>query len=234
MTGRQTPSTSASRVAVRVVGAGDAVVVVGDPRDRRVVRAERRAREQQPEAGALERGLGAAAPRRELAHVVGLVGDQQRRQLGAAAAVHARSGGERRVGDRDAVAVARLGAGAVGAVGLQVDAVAGGVGGPLAADVGGRGDHRDAPDAALLEHPVGDAQAEGGLAGGGRRGGQERAAVVGEDGLQRLLLPGPQRSGGGPGGQRAGTRRRGGAVSGWYVMSGERLGGAADGTEQLT
>ena len=75
------------RVAVGVVGARDAVVVVGHPRDRRVVRAERRAGEQQAEAGALEGRPRPAPPGRVLAHVVRLVGDQQRRRLRAAAAV---------------------------------------------------------------------------------------------------------------------------------------------------
>ena len=96
------------RVAVAVVRARDAFLVVVDPRDRRVVRAKRRAREQQPEAGALERLDRRAPPRRVLAHVVRLVGDQQRRPLGAAAAVDVGAGGDRRVGDGDAVAVARL------------------------------------------------------------------------------------------------------------------------------
>ena len=96
------------RVAVAVVRAGDAVVVVGHPRDRRVVRAERRARQQQPEAGARERLDRRAAPRGVLAHVVRLVGDQQRRPLRAAAPVHPGARRHRRVGDRDAVPVARL------------------------------------------------------------------------------------------------------------------------------
>jgi hypothetical protein len=195
------------RVPVGVVGPRDAVVVVGHPRDRGVVRAERRAGEQQPEAGALERRLRAAAPRGELAHVVGLVGDQQGRQLRAPAAVDAGPGGERRVGDRDAVAVPGLGAGGVGPVGLEVDPVTGRVGRPLAADVGGGGDDGDARHAARLEHPVRDAEAERGLAGGGRGGREERVGAVGLDGLQRLLLPGAERPGGGPGRERAGARR---------------------------
>ena len=65
--------------------------------------------------------------------------------LGAAAAVDRRARRRASVGHRDAVAVARLGPGGVGPVGLEVDAVAGGVGGPLAADVRGRRD--DAPRA---------------------------------------------------------------------------------------
>ena len=51
-----------------------------------------------------------------------------------------RAGGERGVGDRDAVAVARLRPGGVRPVGLEVDPVAGGVERPLAADVRGRRD----------------------------------------------------------------------------------------------
>src|SRR6185503_9394648 len=50
-------------------------------------------------------------------------------------------------GDGDAVTVARLGPGGVRPVRLEVDAVAGGVKRPLAADVGRRGDHRHTRDA---------------------------------------------------------------------------------------
>ncbi len=49
-------------VAVGEVGLRDAVGVVADPRDRRVVRAERRAREQQPEARGAERLDGRCGP----------------------------------------------------------------------------------------------------------------------------------------------------------------------------
>ena len=194
------------RVAVVVVGAGHAVVVVGHPRDRRVVRAKRRAREQQPEARPRERLDGRAPPRRVLAHVVRLVGDQQRRALGAAPPVHRRPRGHRRVGHRDAVAIAWLGPLGVRPVGLQVDAVARGVQRPLAADVGGRRDDRHARHAPLGEHPVGDVQPEGGLAGGGRRGREERVAGMVENGSGSGLLPGTQGSGGGPGGQGAAHR----------------------------
>ena len=163
-------------VAVGVVGAGDAVLVVGDPGDRRVVGAERRAREQQPEAGAARRPLRAAAPGGLVAHVVRLVGDQQRRPLRAAAAVDRRAGRDRLVGDGDAVAVARLRPVGVGPVRLEVDAVAGRVGGPLAADVGGRRDDARRARRGPREHPVGDVQAEGGLARRRRRRGEEASA----------------------------------------------------------
>ena len=181
------------RVAVAVVGARDAVLVVGHPRDRRVVRAERRAREQQPEPRARERVDRRAPPRRVLAHVVRLVGDQQRRALGAAPPVHGRARRDGRVRDRDAVPVARLRPGGVRPVRLQRDPVAGGVERPLAADVRRRRDHGDPRHAALGEHPVRDVQPERGLAGGGRRGGEERLAGVVEDGGRGGLLPRAQR-----------------------------------------
>ena len=74
-------------VAVGVVGLRDAVGVVGDPRDRRVVRAERRAREQELEARGAERLRPCCVPHAAcVAHVVRLVGDQQRRHLRGAAA----------------------------------------------------------------------------------------------------------------------------------------------------
>ena len=112
----------------------------------------------------------------------------------------------RRVGDGDAVAVARLGPGAVGPVGLELDAVAGGVERPLAADVRRRRDDaRRAPRAPRR-------------ASGGRRAArtwscrrrasrsQEGVAFMVEDRGGGGLLPGAQRPGGGPGGQGA-TRR---------------------------
>ena len=177
------------RVAVVVVRARDALVVVRDPRDRRVVRAEGRAREQQPEPGARERVDGRAPPGRVLAHVVRLVGDQQRRALRAAALVHRGARGHGRVRDRHAVPVTRLGPGRVGPVGLELDAVARGVERPLAADVGRRRHDGDARDAPLGQHPVGDVQAEGGLAGRGRGRRQEGVAGVGEDLGRGGLLP---------------------------------------------
>ena len=200
------------RVAVVVVRARDALVVVGHPRDRRVVRAKRRARQQQPEAGAGERIDRRPPPGRVLAHVVGLVGDQQRRPLRAAAAVDLGAGGHGRVRDRDAVPVTRLRAGRIGPVGLEVDAVAGGVERPLAADVGRRRDDRDTRHAALGQHPVGDVQPEGGLAGGGRGARQEGVAVVGEDGGRRGLLPRAQGTTGGPGRQGATNRGAGRSI----------------------
>ncbi len=120
------------------------------------------------------------------------------------------------VSPTDAVAVAGLGAGGVRAVGLEVDAVAGGVGRPLAADVRRRRDHGDAADAALGEHPVRDVQAERRLPRGGRGGGEERVAFVRHDGLHRVLLPGAQGPRVGPRGdhpglhetRQAGRRRR--------------------------
>ena len=195
-------------VAVGVVGLRDALVVVGDPRDRRVVGAERGAGEQQPEARALERGLRAAAPRGLVAHVVRLVGQQQRRHLLAAPAVHLRAGRERLVGHGDAVAVARLGPGRVRPVGLDVEPVAGGVGGPLAGDVGGRRHDADAADPALGEHPVRDVQPERRLARRGGRGGEEGASGMGEHGRDGLLLPAAQRAAGGPRGERADRHQR--------------------------
>ena len=148
-----------------------------------------------------------APPRRVLAHVVRLVGDQQRRPLRAAPPVHLRPRRDGRVRDRDAVPVARLRPGAVGPVGLEMDAVARGVQRPLAADVRRRRDHGHARHAPLGQHPVGHVQAERGLAGRGRRGRQEGVAGVIEDLGRRGLLPRAQRTGGGPG--RQGAARRG-------------------------
>ena len=70
----------------------------------------------------------------------------------------------------------RLGPLGVGPVGLEVDAVARRVGRPLAADVRRRRDDDHARDRARREQPVGDVQAERGLARRGRRGGEERPA----------------------------------------------------------
>ena len=105
--------------------------------------------------------------------------------------------------------VARLGPGRVRPVGLQRDPVAGRVGRPLAADVRRRRDDGDPRHAALGEHPVGHVQPERGLAGGGRRGSEERLAGVVEDGGRGGLLPRAQWSARGPG--RQGATRRGGA-----------------------
>ena len=199
------------RVAVAVVGARDAVLVVVHPRDRRVVGAERRARQQQPEPRLRERLDRRAPPRRVLAHVMRLVGDQQRRPLGAAAPVHGRPRRHRRVRHRDAVPVARLRPGGVRPVRLQRDPVPRRVQRPLAADVGRRRDDGDARHAPLGEHPVGHVQAERGLAGGGRRGGEERLAGVVEDGGRGGLLPRAQRARRGPGRQGATRRGAGGS-----------------------
>ena len=152
--------------------------------------------------------LRGAAPRGLVAHVVRLVGDQQRRRLLAAPAVELRAGRERLVGHRHAVAVARLGAGGVRPVGLEVEAVAGGVGRPLARDVGRRRDDADARDAALGEHPVRHVEPERRLARRGRRGGEERALAMGEHGRDGLLLPRSQGAAGGPRGERADRHER--------------------------
>jgi uncharacterized membrane protein YeaQ/YmgE (transglycosylase-associated protein family) len=138
--------------------------------------------------------------------VVRLVGDEQRRHCGAAAAVRGRAGRNGLIRDGDPVAVARLGAGGVRPVRLEVDAVAGGVGGPLARDVGGRRHDGDARDAPLGQHAVRDVQAERRLAGGRRGGGEERVGRVGEDCGGRRLLPRAQRAVGRPGRQRQAGR----------------------------
>ena len=65
-------------VGVGDVGRGDAVVVA-HARDRALVGAKGRAREQQPARGAAEGAREALAPRELLAEVVGLVGDDERR-----------------------------------------------------------------------------------------------------------------------------------------------------------
>ena len=138
MIGRQTRSTQRLRIAVDVVGPAEAVLVVGDPGNGRVVGAEGRAREEQPEAGAVEGLAGLQAPGGLIAHVVRLVGDQQGRPAAGGLPVRVRPGRDRLVGDGDAVEVGRLRPVRVRPVRLEVDAVAGRVGGPLAADVGGR------------------------------------------------------------------------------------------------
>src|SRR5207244_3343125 len=82
-------------------------------------------------------------------------------------AVDGRARRHRLVGHRHAVAVRGLGALPVGAVGLEVEPVAGGVERPLTADVRRRGDDGDALDVAAAEQRVSDAQTERRLAGGG-------------------------------------------------------------------
>ncbi len=124
MIGRQTRSTQRLRIAVGVVGPAEAVLVVGDPGNRRVVGAEGRAREKQPEAGAVEGLAGLQAPGGLIAHVVGLVGDQQGRPAAGGQPVRIRPGGDRLVGDGDAVEVGRLRPVRVRPVRLEVDAVA--------------------------------------------------------------------------------------------------------------
>ena len=128
--------------------------------------------------------------------------------LGAAAAVDRRAGRERLVGHGDAVAVARLRPGGVGPVGLEVEAVAGGVGRPLARDVGGRRDDADARDPALGQHPVGDVEPERRLARGRGGRGEEGALGMGEHGRDGLLLPAAQRAAGGPRGERGDRHER--------------------------
>ena len=152
------------------------------------------------------------SPGGEVAHVVGLVGDQQGRPAGGGAAVGLRPGGDRLVGDGDAVEVGRLGPVGVRPVRLEVDPVARRVGGPLAADVGGRPGDDDPRDEPGAQHPVGDVEAEGGLAGRRRRRGQEARAGVRPHRFGRLLLPGAERSGGGPVRERAGARRAAGKL----------------------
>ena len=150
----------------------------------------------------------AHAPGGQVAHVVGLVGDQQGRRAGRRPPVRVRPGRDRLVGDGDAVEVGRLRPVRVRPVRLEVDPVAGRVGGPLAADVGGRADDDDARDEPGAQHPVGDVEAEGGLAGRRRRRGEEAGGRVRPHGFGRLLLPGAQGSGVGPVRERSGTRAR--------------------------
>jgi hypothetical protein len=132
-----------------------------------------------------------------LAHVVGLVGDQQRRTA-AAAAVGARAGRNGLVGHRHAVPVGWLAAVRIGAVRLEVDPVAGGVGGPLAADVRGRRGHDHALDASAREQLVSRAETERRLPGGGRGRREEARPLVRVERRQRGSLPRAQRAGDGP------------------------------------
>ncbi len=222
------------RIAVDVVGPAEAVLVVGDPGNRRVVGAEGRAREEQPEAGAVEGLAGLQAPGGQIAHVVRLVGDQQGRPAAGGQPVRIRPGRDRLVGDGDAVEVGRLRPVRVRPVRLEVDAVAARVGGPLAADVGGRAGDDDARDEPGAQHPVGDVQAEGGLAGRRRRRGQEAGGRVRPHGLGRLLLPGAEGSGIGPIRKRSGTRPAAGRVLRGVVQGRATIGSpAAEGLHHL-
>jgi hypothetical protein len=124
--------------------------------------------------------------------VVRLVGDQQGRLARGRAALGGGSGRDGRVGDRDPVAVARLGAGGVEAVRLEVDAVAHGVERPLPADVRGRRHDDDALDPARGQHLVRDVEPERRLAGRWGGGGQERVRLAGGDGGRGRVLPGAQ------------------------------------------
>src|SRR4051812_21157319 len=150
-----------------------------------------------------------------LAHVVRLVGDEERRAR-AAATVRARAGRDRLVGHGHAVAVGRLATFGVGAVRVQVDPVARRVGGPLPADVRGRRGHDHALHAAGGEHLVRHAQAERGLAGGRGGGREEARAAVRAQRAERRDLPGPEGAVGGPCRERSShrgsrqARRRGG------------------------
>jgi hypothetical protein len=194
------------RIAVDVVGLAEAVLVVGDPGNGRVVGAEGRAREQQAEAGAVEGAAGLQAPGGQIAHVVGLVGDQQGRPAAGGQPVRLRPRRDRLVGDGDAVEVGRLGPVRVRPVRLEVDAVAGRVGRPLAADVGGRAGDDDPRDESGPQHPVGDVEAEGGLACRRRRRGQEAGARMRAHRRGRLLLPGAKGPGRWPLRERSGRR----------------------------
>ncbi len=194
-------------VRVRVVGFAERVVVVANPRDRRVVGAERRPRQQQPEAGGAEGELRALAPGGQLAHVVRLVGDQQRPPARRGCPVDLRTGGDGLIGHRDPVPIARLGPVGVRPVRLEVDAVAAGVGCPLAADVRRRRRDADTPDQPAPQQLVRHPQPEGRLPGRRRRRRQEVPARRLQHPLERRLLPIAQRSPRGPARQGEGGGR---------------------------
>jgi hypothetical protein len=189
-------------VAVGVVRTADAVVVVAHPWDRGAVGSERRAGEQQPELGTLERLARPDAPGGVVAHVVRLVRDQQGRAAIGHPRVPSRARRDRLVGHGDAVAVARLGAVGVRAVRLEVDPVSGGVGCPLPADVRGRSRHHHTRHAPAREHLARHVQPERGLASRRGRRGEEARPLMPRESASGHALPRPQRAVGGPGRQR--------------------------------
>ena len=134
-------------IAVGDVGRGDPVVVA-HARDRALIRAEGRAREQQPARGRPERVREALAPREFFAEMVGLVGDDERRAAALARPPlgHARHS---RVGDRHAAEVARRAQ--LRRVGHEMDPHPRGGTRPLARERRGRADDGDAPDGAALQ-----------------------------------------------------------------------------------
>ncbi len=189
-------------VAVRVVGGGaaDAVValLVRDEGDRVGVRAERGAGEGEPAGGRLERLQARLAPGLRVTGVVDLVEDDEGLALLDPVAVEHRPDAHTGVGDGDALVLLAERPGAV--LRVQLDAYPGGGLGPLLLQVLGRGDHRDLLHDVVVQHPGGQGEREGGLPGA-RRGDREEVARLLLDVLvHRGLLPGPQLSGGTPGG----------------------------------
>ena len=196
------------RVGVGVVGARDAVVVVGDPRDRGVVASGTACRTAAASAGPPRTPRRRVVPQAACSPMwcgssaISSVGHRAR-----AAAVHGRAGGDGLVGDGDAVAVARLraprrwGGWARGRCRSA----------PRRPPTGGRCGSsarrpRPAARAPADEHPVRDVQPEGRLARRGRRGGQERLALVA---LERAPWPRPAtRAAGRSAGQGGSGRER--------------------------
>ena len=187
-------------VAVADVRHGDAAVVA-HARDRGLVGAKRRPRQQQPAIGGRERAREALAPRELVAHVVALVGDDER-ALAALRRPALRRLRDARVRRDDAVEVARRRQ-LVG-VGRELDAEAPGGLGPLARQRRRRADDVNALDDARPQQRPGVHERRDRLARAGRGGQQERALVPVGHLLQGGRLPRPE----GQRGARQGLSRR--------------------------
>ncbi len=127
-----------------------------------------------------------------------LVQDHERLALLAPVAVQHRADPDTRVRHGDPVVLLAQRTGAV--VGVELDPYPGGRLRPLLLEVLGRGDDRDLLDDMVVQQPRREGQREGGLAGSGRRDGEEVARLLLDVPLHGALLPGSQLAGGAPGG----------------------------------
>jgi hypothetical protein len=157
-------------VAVGDVGCRDAVVVA-HARDRALVGAKGRAREQQPARRGPEGAREPLAPRELLAEVMGLVGDDERRAA-ALARPSVGDAGHARVGHRDAAEVARRAQ--LARVGHQVQPEPGRRLGPLARERRRGADDGDAAHDARLQQRPRVLERRPRLARARRRGDEER------------------------------------------------------------
>jgi hypothetical protein len=180
----------ADRVGVRVahVGDGDAVVVA-HARDRALVGAKRRARQQQPATRRPECARESLAPGELLAEVVGLVCDDERVTGALRRPMRGRRGGAG-VRRDDAVEVARRSQ--LGGVRRELNPEAIGGLGPLARQRRRRAQHVDAAHDARAQQPAGEHEARNRLARAGRGGQQEGATIPRRHALEGAFLQGPQ------------------------------------------